>query len=320
MVSTSDRPQRRLLTSVLRRLLAALGTLWAAVTLSFFALRVAGGDPTQSLLSQGLASVEQVAALRKDLGLDAPLVIQYIRYMGGLVRGDMGSSIFTQRAVAAVIAEQLPSSIELGLGALTISLVLGLALGVAAGWHPGRTSGIIAGGLSSLATGLPVAVLGLGAILVASAMARSIPAAIGLTSAGGLLLPSLTLGFAASGALARVIQAGLAETRSAPYLIAARARGIGGGVRLLWHALKPVLPLAVSLAALQAAFLLSGTVVTETVFSRPGLGRLLVTSILEGDFTVVQGIVVLAAAVYSLTQAAAEVGALFLDPRLREDR
>jgi len=303
---------------LLRRVLSALVTLWAAVTLAFFALRIVGGDPTHSLLAQGLASPEQVAALRSHLGLDDPLATQYVRYLGNLVQGDLGVSLYTSRSVATVIGEQLPSSLELALSALAVSLILGLSLGLASGWYPRRFVGRLADTLSALATGLPVAVVGLAAILAAAYLSRMFLPAMALTRAGGLVLPSLTLGFAVSGALARAIQAGLLETSAAPYLVAARARGISYGARLMWHALRPVLPLAVSLSALQAAFLLSGTVVTETVFSRPGLGRLLVSAILDGDYPIVQGLVILGAAAYTLTHAAAEGFALLLDPRLRD--
>ena len=261
---------------------------------------------------------DQVAALRSELGLDQPLATQYVRYLGDLVRGDMGRSLYTGRPVAAIIGEQFSSSVELALAAFVVSAILGLALGIAAGWYPRRLPGRAANSLSALATGLPVAVLGLLAIQAASALTRPLPFILVWTRSGGLTLPALTLGFAASGPLARAIQAGLLETSAAPYLVAARAHGVGEGARLLWHALRPVLPLAVALASLQAAFLLSGTVVTETVFSRPGLGRLLVSSILEGDFPVVQGLVVVAAAVYALTHATADGVALILDPRLRE--
>jgi ABC-type dipeptide/oligopeptide/nickel transport system permease component len=132
-----------------------------------------------------------------------------------------------------------------------------------------------------------------------------------------LLLPALALGIASSGALARVIQSGLEDNRDAPYLLAARARGVRHGPRLVWHALRPVLPLAISFLALEAALLLGGTVVTETVFARPGLGRLLVSSILIGDFPVVQGLVLLAAVIYTLTHVVADSLSAIIDPRLR---
>ena len=318
MVSAPDRPRTRPLIALARRALLGAATLWAAATLAFFALRLSGADPTDSLMAQGLASPEQAAALRTELGLDAPLLVQYGRFLGGLSQADLGVSLYTSRPVIRIITEQLLPTLELAAGALLVSLVLGLAFGVAAGWRPETSLGRASDVLASLATGIPVAVAGILVILIAAAVARVVPDALSLTRSGSLALPALTLGFVTSGALARVIQAGLVDSRAAPYMVAARARGVAPGWRLLWHALRPTLPTAVSLAALQAAFLLSGTVVTETVFSRPGLGRLLVTAILEGDFPVVQGLVVLAAALYTLTQALADGLASLLDPRLAE--
>ncbi|HET7009774.1 MAG TPA: ABC transporter permease [Anaerolineales bacterium] len=318
MVSSSDRPPTRLLTTLSRRALAAVGTMWAAATIAFFALRLAGGDPTQSLVAQGLASAEQAAALRAELGLDAPLLDQYARFLVGLIQGNLGESLYTRRPVVTTIAEQLPSTLALAAGAIVVSLLIGTSLGIVAGWRPETLLGRAADAISAMSTGIPVAVAGILALLAAAAAARVVPSVLFLTRAGNVALPAVTLGFATSGALARAVQAGLADSRSAPFIVAARARGIPPGWRLLWHALRPALPVAVSLAALQAAFLLSGTVVTETVFSRPGLGRLLVSSILQGDFPVVQGLVVLAAILYTTTQAIADGLAVILDPRLGE--
>jgi ABC-type dipeptide/oligopeptide/nickel transport system permease component len=132
---------------------------------------------------------------------------------------------------------------------------------------------------------------------------------------GGLLAPALVLGFASSGAVARALGAGLRENLTAPFLLAARAHGLGRGPRLLWHALRPSLAAAISLVSLEAAFLFGGTVVTETVFARPGLGRLLVGSILQGDYAVAQGVVVFAALLYTLTQVAGDLAAQWVDPR-----
>jgi ABC-type dipeptide/oligopeptide/nickel transport system permease component len=167
-----------------------------------------------------------------------------------------------------------------------------------------------------MATALPVAFTGILALL----LVVGLPAG---TASGGwapirrLALPVLVLGYASSGAIARVVQAGLSESLIRPYMLAARARGLRPRIRLLWHALRPALPPAVSLSALEAAYLFGGTVVTETVFSRPGLGRLLVSSILQGDFPIAQGLVVLAAIVYAASHFAADALAMTIDPRLR---
>ena len=301
----------------MRRLGTGLLTLWAAVTFAFFALRLAAGDPISSLLSQGLASPEQADALRTSLGLDSPLPVQYLRFLGGLTRGELGRSLYTQRSVAATIAQQAGSTLRLAVAGLLVAAVVGLALGIAAGTFRTSLFGRTASSLAGFATAIPAALTCVLVLWAATSLAQSSPFLLPLTRSESLLLPALALGIASSGALARVIQSGLEDNFDAPYLLAARARGVQPGPRLIWHALRPVLPLAVSFLALEAALLLGGTVVTETVFARPGLGRLLVSSILIGDYPVVQGLVLLAAVVYTLTHVAADTLSAIIDPRLR---
>src|SRR3989304_4305241 len=244
----------------LRRAGIGLLTLWAAVTLAFFALRLAAGDPTDNLLAQGLASPEQAQALRESRGLAQPLMIQYVGSLMGLARGDLGRSLFTQRLVTRTIADQAGATVQLAAAGLFVAACLGTLLGFAAGWAGRSLLGRASGGIS-----------------------------------------------------------GLAENLQAPFLLAARARGVGHGTRLAWHALRPALPLAISFLALEASLLLGGTVVTEVVFARPGLGRLLVTSILTGAFPVVQGLGLLAATIYTLTHIAADTVSARVDPRLRSN-
>ena len=301
----------------LRRAGTGVLTLWAAVTFVFFALRLTAGDPTASLLSQGLATQQQADALRRSLGLDSPLPVQYLRFLEGLARGELGRSLYTQRNVAATIGEQAGPTLRLALAGLLVAIVVGCSLGVAAGASPGSAFGRAAASLAGLATAIPAALTGVLVLWTATSLARGVPSLLPLTRSDSLLLPALALGIASSGALARVIQSGLEDNRDAPYLLAARARGVRHGPRLVWHALRPVLPLAISFLALEAALLLGGTVVTETVFARPGLGRLLVSSILIGDFPVVQGLVLLAAVIYTLTHVVADSISAIIDPRLR---
>jgi len=291
--------------------LDGLLTAWAAVSATFFALRLAGGDPVSSLLAQGLASTEQADALRHELGLDLPLLQQYARFLTSLVRGDLGRSLYTGRPVTHIISEQLPYTAELAALGFLIALILGITVGLLATREDRLRRFPFASGVAGLATALPVAFTGILAILAAIACGAA------STLLRGVLLPALVLGFASSGATARLIQAGLQDTLSAPFILAARARGFRYGPRLLWHALRPALPPVISLVAVEAAFLFGGTVVTESVFSRPGLGRLLVTSILQGDYPIAQGLVVLSALVYTATHAAADVLSFALDPRLR---
>lgn len=304
------------MTAILHRLAQGLLTAWAAVSLTFFGLRLGAGDPLAGVLAQGLASPAQAAALRQSLGLDQPLLWQYIDFLRGLVRGDLGRSLFTARPVLAVIGEELPATLALASTGLIIAIAFGLALGVVAAWrHRGWTAGW-ARASAGLATALPVSFTGILAILALTGLLQLLPQA-DVDWLRRLLIPAAVLGLASGGAIARVIDAGLSESRLTPYILAARARGIPSGVRMLWHALRPALPPAVSLTALEAAYLFSGTVVTETVFSRPGLGRLLVGAILQGDYPVAQGLVALAAIFYTASHALADVLSLMADPRLR---
>jgi peptide/nickel transport system permease protein len=318
MVPVSDRRSSRPLAAILRRLLEALATAWAAASFTFFSLRLAAGDPLASLLSRGLANAEQVQALRQALGLDRPLLVQYLDFLRGLLGGDLGRSLYTGRPVARIIAEQFPPTAQLALAALGIALLLGFAWGILAAWRAPSWESSAAEHVAGLATSLPVAFTGILAIIL---LGRLVQGGIGLRLTqwqGGLAPAALVLGFATAGAIAKVVQGGLEETRRAPFMLGARARGIPPGARLLWHALRPSLPPAISLVGLEAAFLLAGTVVTETIFARPGLGRLLVSSILQGDYPVAQGIVVFAALLYTLSNSLADVLAFTLDPRLRE--
>jgi peptide/nickel transport system permease protein len=313
MVSKSHR--RTALLAVIRRLLEGVGTAWAAVTLAFFALRFASGDPVASLLSQGLASPEQADEIRISLGLNAPLWLQYLRFLTNLLHGDLGLSLYTHRSVSQIILEQFPSTAVLAVSGLIAAILLGLILGIAAAWFGKRASGMIAATTAALATSIPVAFAGILSLLIAGYLLQGPGSANEMLLR--LILPALVLGFASSGPIARVIHSGLSESLRSPFILAARARGIRRGFRLLWHALKPALPPVISLTALEAAFLFTGTVVTETVFSRPGLGRLLVKSILDGDFPIALGLVALAAIFYTISHVFADLLTLVIDPRLR---
>lgn len=318
MVPISDRSASgTLANTILRRILEGLLTAWSAVSLTFFALRIGVGDPVASLLSQGLASPQQAQALRHDLGFDLPLIQQYLRYLLQLLRGDLGTSLYTARPVSRIISEQFPSTLQLALGAFMFAIILALILGTVAAWRKDSRGGRLANALAGLATALPVAFTGIIAILALSIF-------LSLFQPGQItgwlqhnLLPVLVLGFASAGGIARVVQAGLQGTIETPYVRSARARGLTEKRLLLIHALRPALPPVVSMSALQAAFMLTGTVVTETVFARPGLGRLLVTSILQGDYPVAQGVVVLAAVIYTMSGLVADLISLALDPRMR---
>jgi ABC-type dipeptide/oligopeptide/nickel transport system permease component len=316
MVPVLDRSITRAIIVIGQRILDGLLTAWVTVTFTFFALRVAAGDPLASLLSQGLVNPAQVEQIRTNLGLDQPLLTQYVQFLSSLLRGDLGRSLYTNRPVYRIILEQLPSTVELALTALGIAIFLGITLGTIAAWKRKTQAATFAESISGLATALPVAFTGILAIWLVTFILQSFLRGSDLIRLKDLLLPALVLGFSSSGSIARVVQSGLEESIQKPYILAARARGVSGGLRLFWHALRPALPPVISLGALQAAFLFGGTVVIETVFSRPGLGRLLISSILQGDFPIAQGIVILAALLYTASHHLADIVAILIDPRL----
>jgi ABC-type dipeptide/oligopeptide/nickel transport system permease component len=317
MESLPGRPAAATLAAILRRAADGGLTAWLAVSFTFFGLRIVGGDPTRVLLSQGLASPAQVEALRASLGLDRPLLSQYTHFLGGLLRFDFGRSLYSGRAVVDIIAEQLPPTLQLAFLALLLAIPAGLALGIAAAWDSRRAASRLASLLAGLSTSLPVAFLGLLLLAAVAAAARTVLTGALTGPLVRLVLPVSVLAIGAAGALGRVVEAGVSEAMEAPFILAARARGLQRWPHLLRHALRPALPAVISLAALEATLFFTGTVVTETIFARPGLGRLLVSAILQGDYPVAQGLIAMAALLYTASQVAADVLAGIVDPRLR---
>jgi ABC-type dipeptide/oligopeptide/nickel transport system permease component len=301
-----------------RRLVGAIPVLWGVATLVFVIMRLLPGDPAALMLSEGGGSAEAIAALRAELGLDDPLLVQYGRYLFSLLQGELGTSLFTHRPVTTTIAEQLPSTIELALAAMVVATVVGGLLGVAAAVRRGTWLDTLATALSVVGVSVPIYWSALLLIWFLSLRLAWLPA----TGQGGLAhlwMPSLVLGFASAGVIARLVRASLLEASTQDFITTARAKGLGERALLTRHTLRNALIPVITVIGLQFGFLLGGTVVTETIFSRQGIGRLLVNSILWKDFPVVQGIVLLAALVYTLVNLSVDVAYAFLDPRIHYD-
>jgi peptide/nickel transport system permease protein len=289
-----------------RRLFGLLVTLWLAVTLSFIALQLVPGDPAGALLAPN-APPEVVAAERHAMGLDEALPIRYARMLASYARGDLGVSWAGRRAVAQLIAEALPPTLLLALASLALALLAGIGLGgVAARVQGGAGEALIMGAMR-LGLSMPVAASGVVALALAPAWAHT----------GALLLPALVLSASAAGAFARLTRAELLATLRADYIRTAHAKGLPGRVIATRHALRNALVPVAAAAGLQFGFLLGGAVVTEMVFSRPGIGRLLLDAILAQDLPVVQGVVALGALGYALANLLADAVQRVLDPRLR---
>jgi ABC-type dipeptide/oligopeptide/nickel transport system permease component len=301
-----------------RKLLGAGFALWLAVTLAFVALQLTPGDPAQALLAASGATSEQIAQRRAELGLDDPLWIQYARYLLDLARGRLGQSWLHGRPVGRMILEQLPATLELALAATVVGVTLGLALGVLAALRRSTWVDTLATSVAVVGLATPTYWSGLLAILLFSLLLGWLPAT-GEGDLRHLILPACVLGFALCGSLARVVRARTIEVLAAPYILAAHARGLTSRRVLLGHVLRNAVGPALAVAALEFAFLLSGAVVTESVFARRGLGKLAVQAIMWRDLPVVRGLMVVSALVFVLTNLAADLARGWLDPRQREE-
>jgi len=304
--------------AILRRVPQALCVVWLAATLAFAAMKLTPGDPAQALLAASGATPSEIAAERARLGLDDPVLVQYVRYLGELLRGNLGSSWLHGRPVSQMITERAGPTISLALAALTVGTALGVALGLVAAARQGTWLDTLVTGLAVTSLSIPVYWSGLLAILLFSLGLGWLPSS-GEGDLRHLILPATVLGVASSGSIARLVRARMIEVLQAPYVTAARGRGLSGWHVLTAHVLRAALPSTVTVIALQLGFLLGGAVVTEAVFARRGLGQLALESIQWRDLPVVRGIIVFAAVAYMLTSLAADLVHAWLDPRLRED-
>ncbi len=301
---------------VRERLLTTLLIVWATVTLAFFALRIIPGDAITSQLLQGGASEADVALRRAALNLDDPLLIQYLAYLVGLLRGDLGLSLLTHQPVTHLIAEQFGATFILALAALAIAVAVGLGLGILEALAGMRWPGRLANLVSILALSTPIYWTGTLVIYFFSTVTGLLPAT-GSGDLRHLLLPAGVLGFHIAGSIARVTRSSIRQTLEADFVRTARAKGLPAWQVLARHVLRAGLPPILAVIALQTGFLLGGTVITEMIFVRRGIGQLLQNAVLDQDYPVVQGIVVLSAIVYSLVAAIADLLYIVLDPRIR---
>lgn len=300
-----------------RRLLVLPLSLVGVVTAVFVVMRILPGNPVQVMLVEAGASPELMDEWRLRYGIADPLPRQYLLYLTALARGDLGHSLVSGRPVTDLIAEQFPSTVVLTCSSFALSLCVGGALGLLSAWHRG---GWIDGlsRLTAVATvSLPTYWTGLVAILLFSATLRWLPAG-GQGTLRHLLLPTLTLGLASSGSVARLVRAALLEVMAHPYVQVAEAKGLPARLVLLRHALRAASAPIVSYLGVLVGYLLAGTAVTETVFSRRGLGRLLVEAIVSQDYPLAQGCILLAACTFTAANTVADVLAAALDPRMRE--
>lgn len=290
---------------VLARLIEAVAVVWLAVTLAFFALQVMPGDAALESLSASGVSPTVIEARRNQLGLNAPPLEQYARYLAGLARGSLGVSLLDGRPVSEILGQQAPATFALALAAGLITLGVGLPAGMLAAAR-GRAALV---GRVTLGLMLSVPVLWAGTLALAAF------GPVGLVS-GDLLLPALVLGLSGAGAFGLVAESAIADTQTQTFIRTAHGKGLSPEAVQWRHVLRASASPIVIAFTLQFGFLLSGAVLTEALFNRPGVGRLLVQAALRQDYPVVLGVVVWSALWYGALLLLADLAARQLDPRL----
>jgi peptide/nickel transport system permease protein len=317
--AVSPRRGRRTVLVILRKIGAAVVVLWGAATIAFFAQLALPGDRATTILNIRAGQAQQrtpheLAQINAQFGLQKPVIVQYLDYLGGLVRGDFGVSYQQYRPVASIIGEQLGSTVALSLTAIVLAWLL-MIVWVTLTAGRGRTVSGIGSTVDVVTAGLPAYWLGIILLLVFGLGLRWFPIISG-TSVQGIVLPALTLAIPLAGFMAQSTRLEFERSLDQPFVLSARMRGMGEwGIRLR-HVLRHAVIPAVTLSGWALGATLSGAVIVESIFSRPGIGSVLVTAVNEQDLPVVTGIVTLVAVVYVLANLLVDVVYTLVDPRL----
>ena len=297
------------------RIARTMLTLWGVVSLTFVLGRLQG-DPVKLLLPL-TAPAEDFHNMRLALGLDQPLPLQYVTYLGNILQGNMGNSIASGRPVIDVIVERIPATLELGIPAFLLSLLLSVPLGIAAALKRNRFLDRAIMTLSLIGHSLPVFIIGILLIFVFSVNLRMFPT-FGRGDLANLVLPTISLTVYPLTILVRLTRSSMLEVLSETYIQTAHAKGLPPSRVIVVHVLRNALIPIVTVVGLQIAGIISGSAIVETVFSWPGIGWLAVQSIGSRDYPIVQGIVLLSAFAFSTINLAVDALYVFLDPRIRE--
>jgi peptide/nickel transport system permease protein len=305
------------------RILATIPVMGVVATIVFLLLRLAPGDPA-AILAGDVASPEQIAAIRSRLGLDQPILVQFAEWIGRLLSGDLGTSIISNQPVSRLIGERLEPTLALAATTIVFAVIVAVPLGVISAWRHGTwiDRGVMA--LSVLGFSVPVFVLGYLWIFGVAMQLQWLPVQGYVSFRQGLwpflerlILPTLTLSVIYIALIARITRASMLEVLGEDYIRTAHAKGVGERAVLTRHALRNAAVPIVSVIGLGIALLISGVVITESVFNLPGLGRLTVDAVLARDYPVIQGVILLFSAIYILINLAVDVSYTIFDPRIR---
>ena len=301
---------------VLKRLLAAIPVVFGVITVAFVLLYLLPGDPASTMLARSGASAEDIALLRTELGLDDPLYIQYGKYIGSIVQGDFGRSMVSQEPVLKLLMARIPTTLELVMVALLLAVPIGTLLGTIAAVKQNTWVDRLVVAFASVGVSMPSFWLGLMLILFFSVTLGWLPS-FGQGSIKHVILPATVLAFGAIGTITRTARTSMVDVLKQDYIVTARSKGLAEHTLLFRHALRNALIPIVTIVGLQFGWLMSGSIIVEAVFSRQGLGLILIDSVLEQDLPVVQGAVLLSSVLYIFLNLVVDLVYGFVDPKVR---
>ncbi len=308
---------------VVRRIIATIPVMFVVAVFIFLLLHLGGSDPA-AVIAGDFASPEHIQRIRETLGLDRPLYIQFVDWFASVIQGDLGTSIFNNRDVAQLIGQRLEPTIALTLSVIVFAVTVAIPMGLLAAWQAGRLIDRVVMVVAVMGFSLPVFVLGYMLIFGFSIQLRLLPVQGYRPLADGfwpfarhLVLPTLSLGLIYVALIARMTRASVIEVLNQDYIRTARAKGLATPPILLIHALKNAAIPIVTTIGLGIALLISGVVVTETVFSLPGVGRLTVDAIVRKDYPVIQGVILVFSFVYVGINLLIDLSYSLFDPRIR---
>ncbi|HZZ39896.1 MAG TPA: nickel ABC transporter permease [Acidobacteriaceae bacterium] len=306
---------RRVLRSLLLRLGYTLPVLWLVVSVVFLLIHIVPGDPVEQMLGEG-ARTEDIAALRHLYGLDQPLGTQYVHYWRGVLHGNLGRSIRLNDSVTHLVLTRYPFTVELTAAALLIAILLAVPLGIAAALHRGQPRDHVISVVSLLGLSFPAFALGPILMLLVSIRLGWLPVS-GAGDVAHLVLPAVTMGSALAAILTRMVRTSMLEELGQDYIRTARAKGLPERTVVYKHALRNALIPVITLIGLQFGALLAGAIVTETIFSWPGIGRLTVSAISNRDYPLLQGCILAIGLTYVLVNLATDILYVVVNPRIR---
>jgi ABC-type dipeptide/oligopeptide/nickel transport system permease component len=303
---------------IARRLLLTIPTMFAISLVVFLMLHAVPGDPAIIFAGDKNVTPEQLAFVRKEMGLDRPIVVQYLDYVTRIFRWNLGRSLYSRIPVTMEIGNRISSSAELAVASFALAVTLGIILGVVSALWRATWIDVAAMTFAIAGVSMPIFWLAQMLIFVFAISLGWFP----VTGEGGvhrLILPALALGLISSATLARLVRSSVLEVLSLPYVTTARSKGLAEMKILARHVMKNAFIPIITVMGLQFGTLLSGAVITETVFARPGMGKLLIDAILIKDFPVIQAVVLFVALIYVMMNLLVDISYGLLDPRIRFD-